>query len=135
MLALLQTAHEWFVQGLSARVAQAGFADVTAPQLVLFAHLECGASHASAVAQRMGVSRQAVYRTVRDMQALGLLRLENDAERRNQKLIVMTERGEALAQAGRTALSELEARLASRIGAGSASGLRAALEAGWGDAD
>lgn len=87
------------------------FAGITAAQLTFFGALDCGATHAAGVAGRLGISRQAVSRTAREMEAQGLLRLCPDEDRLNHNLLVMTERGEALAMAGRAALAEIEARL------------------------
>lgn len=132
--ALLQTAGEWVIQGVQARLAAAGQTPLSAPQLMVFAHLECGASHASAVAQRMGLTRQAVYRTLRELQGLDLVVLVDDDMRGNQKVIRLTANGETLALAGRAALAEMEAQLAERIGEKQMRALRQALEADWGGA-
>jgi DNA-binding MarR family transcriptional regulator len=82
----------------------------------------------------MGISRQAIYRTVREMQGLGLLRLEEDPDRGNQKLVVMTPDGTQLALQARTILAGLEQSLSRRIGAECFAQFRAALEAEWGPA-
>lgn len=132
MIALLHTGGEWFVRGTLDRLWEAGFTSVTSPQIVLFAHLECGATHASALAQRMGVSRQAVYRTLKELQVAGFLVLDDDPMVRNQKIIRMTETGVALATAGRSVLHEVEAQLSERIGARALQAMRDALERGWG---
>ncbi len=79
--------------------------------LALFAALDCGATHAASAAERLRISRQAVARTAREMEEMGLLRLEADETARNRNLLVMTKAGEALAREGRAALEELEAGL------------------------
>jgi DNA-binding MarR family transcriptional regulator len=76
--------------------------------LALFAALDCGATHAAAAAERLGISRQAVARTAREMETMGLLQLQADAGAANRNLLVMTETGETLAREGRTALALLE---------------------------
>lgn len=87
------------------------FPDITPVDLTFFGALDCGATHAAGVAQRLGISRQAVSRTARELEAKGLLRLCPDPDRMNHNLLVMTERGEALAREGRKALAEIEAGL------------------------
>ena len=129
---LLQTAARWVEQGTLDHLHAAGHTGLTAAHLTLLGNLDCGTTHAAAVAQRMGVSRQAIYRTVHELQALGLLRLADDPQRGNQKLVVMTEAGIALVTDARAALAQVEAVLADRIGSTQAAALRAALEAGWG---
>jgi DNA-binding MarR family transcriptional regulator len=130
---LLETASRWVMQGLLAKLRARGHDRLTEGHLMLIVNLDCGTTHASAVAQRMGVSRQAVFRTTRELQALGLLTLEADPARGNQKIVVMTESGSRLALDARAALAEIDAALAARLGPEAAARLRAALEAGWGE--
>jgi len=85
-------------------------------QLGFLAQLDCGVTQASAIARELGVSRQAVHRQVRELEALGLLRLEVDRDRRNANLIAFTERGIALMALCRQCLAELDAELAARAG-------------------
>jgi len=78
------------------------------------------------------VSRQAISKTLRELQELGFLRLEDDPARRNQKLVVMVERGMQLALEARGELRMIEAEMSDRIGADAMEALRVALEKGWG---
>lgn len=112
-----------------------GYADITEPHLILIGNLDCGSTHAAAVAQRMGVSRQAINRTMRELETQGFLRLEEDPIRRNQKIIVMTESGVELVTHARGVLDELEELLGSRIGKNTIAVLREALERSWGSTD
>ena len=129
---LLESATQSVLRSLSERLRACGFDDVTAPRLVLFGNLDCGATHAAQIAQRMGVSRQAISKTMREVQARGLVRLEDAPGQRNRKQVVMTARGMALATAARRELAAIEVELAARIGPEAATALRAALEKGWG---
>lgn len=131
---LLQTAQHWVLTGLLAQLHARGYVLITQTHLILLGNLDCGATHAAAVASRMGVSRQAVFRTVADMERLGFLRLAPDSERGNQKLVMMTDQGMALIGEARTALAAIEQGLAERIGAPAARALRDALQQGWGPA-
>jgi DNA-binding MarR family transcriptional regulator len=105
--------HEASLQVMAHLLATLGssFPGITAAQLTFFGALDCGSTHASGVATRLGISRQAVSRTARELQDQGLLILQPEAGRMNQNLLVMTEKGEALARAGRAALAEIESRL------------------------
>jgi DNA-binding MarR family transcriptional regulator len=130
---LLQTASQWVMHALLARLHARGHDRVTEAHLVLFGNLDCGTTYASAIAQRMRVSRQAISKTLRELHALGLIRLETDPARGNQKLAVMTPDGMRLATDARQELAQIEARLADRIGRQSYEALRSALESGWGE--
>jgi DNA-binding MarR family transcriptional regulator len=131
---LLHSGAHWILRGVLNRLRDQGFDRITEPHLTLLGHLDCGATHAAAVAERMGVTRQAIARTLRELEALGYVGLERDPVRKNQKVIVMTAAGESLALAARAALEETEAVLKERIGPTRLQGLREALRAEWGDA-
>lgn len=129
---LLQAASQSILHGLIARLRACGYASITEPHLILFGNLDCGATHAAQIAQRMQVSRQAISKTLRELQSLGLVLLEDDPARRNQKLVVMTQQGIRLAGDARRALEEIENMLAEQIGDETMAKLRSALEFGWG---
>lgn len=129
---LLARAAGSVLHHLAAGVRGQGFDGVSEAHLMLFGHLDCGATHAARIAQRMQVSRQAISKTLRELQDLGFVRLADDPDRRNQKLVVMTARGNELAVAARAELARIEAAMGAMIGAGAMAELRRALEAGWG---
>ncbi|NBD29505.1 MAG: MarR family transcriptional regulator [Alphaproteobacteria bacterium] len=91
-------------------LASEGF-DLSEGQLALLSALDCGETYPAAVARRLDLSRQAIYRVTKEMEKAGFLTLQDDGDRGNQKIIVMTARGEALAMAAREALSQAEAEL------------------------
>ena len=129
---LLQAASQTILHGLIGRLRACGYAAITEPHLILFGNLDCGATHAAQIAQRMQVSRQAISKTLRELQSLGLVLLEDDPARRNQKLVVMTQEGMKLAIEARRALEEIENLLTEQIGDETMAKLRGALETGWG---
>ena len=131
---LLDLARVWVSHGLRSGLDAAGFADVTDAQLSVFANLDCGATSASEVARRMGQSRQGISRTLRDLEAAGLVTLGPSPGNAAQKTVVMTDRGMAFATAARRSLAETEAELARRIGADRMAEFRATLEMAWGAA-
>lgn len=132
MTVLTEQASQWFLLGLQAYVARHGFPDITRSHLIILGNLDCGATYASAIAQRAGVSRQAIYKTVSELQALGILELQEDPIKRNQKQVVMTDRCHELVTVARAGLAALEAHLAHRIGADAVNALRQVLAMDWG---
>ena len=129
---LLQAASQVILRALIDRLHASGYSDITEPQIVLFGNLDCGATHAAQIAQRMQVSRQAISKTLRELQSMGWVLLEDDPARRNQKLVVMTKPGMQFANDARKALGAIEAKLAQDIGEDAMRNLRIALEKGWG---
>lgn len=128
---LLEAVSQSVMRRLHVRLRECGYVTVTEPHLVLFGNLDCGATHAAQMAQRMQVSRQAISKTLRELQSLGFVRLEDDPARRNQKLVVMTEVGMQLAVDAREQLHAIEAELAAEIGTEAFTALRDALEEYW----
>lgn len=126
------TADQWLSSSLLHLMHARGHEDLTGAHLAFFAFLECGLTHASDVARRMGITRQAVFKVTRDLQRRGVLRLEEDPRDRRQKIIRMTDRGERVALDARACLEEIEARLAERLGAATLAELRTALGRDWG---
>lgn len=132
MTVLLEAASRSVLRSLITRLRACGYARITDPHLVLFGNLDCGATHAAQIAQRMQVSRQAISKTLRELQDLGFVRLEDDPDRRNQKLVVMTDMGLQLALDARDELRKIEAAIAKDIGPNAMASLRSALEKTWG---
>lgn len=128
---LLGAASQFVLRQLRERLFDCGFETVTEPHLVLFGNLDCGATHAAQIAERMQVSRQAVSKTIRELQSLGFLTLVDDPARGNQKLVVMTERGKELAVVARRQLLVIEAEIAAVIGEDAMMALRGALDLYW----
>ncbi len=128
----LMTADQWLSSSLLHLMRARGHEDLTGAHLAFLAFLECGLTHASDVARRMGISRQAVYKVTRDLERIGVLRLEEDPQDRRQKVIHMTARGDRVAQDACDSLTEIEARLQERIGSKSLEQLRSALASDWG---
>lgn len=129
---LLESASQSVLKRVVAHLRERGYEDITEPHLMLYGNLDCGATYAAAIAQRMQVSRQAISKTLRELQELGFVQLEDDVHKRNQKQVVMTERGMQLALDAREALKVIEEELAEQLGDEAMAALRRALELGWG---
>jgi len=129
--ALIQ-AHQWLSASLLNLMHERGHPELTSAHLTFFNSLNCGMTHASEVARRMGISRQAVYKVTKELQKLGILELVDDPEDGRQKIISMTKRGERIALDARECLELVEAQLADQIGRRNLDVLRAALAKDWG---
>lgn len=130
---LLQSASQSVLSNLVERLHERGYQQVTESHLMLYGNLDCGATYAAQIAQRMRVSRQAISKTLRELRELGFVRLEDDPKRRTQKLVVMTDRGMQLALDARSELEVIENKIADEIGPQAMAALRQALEVGWGN--
>jgi DNA-binding MarR family transcriptional regulator len=113
-------------------MAVRGHTDLTAAHLMFLSNLDCGDTYASEVARRLGVSRQAVYRSTRELQRLKVLKLEIDADRKTQKIIRMTKHGQQVVLDARSCLDTIEAALGERIGTRDLLKLASILGKDWG---
>jgi DNA-binding MarR family transcriptional regulator len=129
----MQTGTRWIYQSVLNILHCRGYDALTEPQLSFLASLDCGATQASKVAERLGITRQAVYRTTTDLQKQGFLTLETDHARRNQKQISMTKLGMKLVDDARDALGMAEAEFARRTGLNSVEDLRVQLDVDLGN--
>lgn len=120
----MQTGTRWIYQSVLNILHRRGYDALTAPHLSFLASLDCGQTQASKVAERLGITRQAVYRTTTDLQNQGFLTLETNPAQRNQKQISMTQMGMKLANDAREALGIAEAEFVNRTGMNSIEELR-----------
>ena len=128
----LINAHQWFSSSLLQLMHSRGHKDITAAHLTFFCSLNCGMTHASEVARRMGITRQAVYKTTKELQRLGVLELLDDPADGRQKVISMTSQGERIARDARDCLDLVEGQLIRRIGNQNFNALRHILQQDWG---
>lgn len=129
---LLLAGQQWVVTSLLQLMSARGHGDLTAAHMMFLSNLDCGDTYASEVARRMGVSRQAVYRSTRELQRLKILKLETDAARKTQKIIRMTKHGQQVVLDARCCLDAIEAALGERIGARDFGALASILGKDWG---
>lgn len=128
---LLLQAFRWMDDSLRATLAARGWPHITPAQSLVFAHLDHGGTRSAELARRIGVSRQAVHQTVRELEALGLVEQVPDPANASARLVRLTAEGRRNVAAALTAFADLEAELADRIGADMVAQLRAALERDW----
>lgn len=104
-----------------------GHEDVSPPVLDFLGVLECGTNVASEVARSLGVSRQMVGKTVKELGRRGYLEQVDGPGR--QKAIVFTERGERLMGEVRRVLADLDEKLGAGLGPDRLDDTLATLEA------
>ena len=121
------------------RLHAAGFADLRTAHGFVVQHVVTGPRPVGEIAERMGVTQQAVSKSVGELVALGYLERLPDREDGRVRLIGLSERGRAAVETTRRIRAEVEAELTAVLGADQAAALHtaatAALEwAGGGDA-
>lgn len=118
-LALTQATEafrERMVVWLLSRLAGDGFQELTANQLTFLGSLDCGVNYAAGLARSLGISRQAVHKTVRDLEKAGWLATRPDDTLGNQRVIVFTKEGERMMARAREHFLELDDLLIRKFG-------------------
>ena len=125
-------AARWLEGGLLARLAAAGWTDVTRAHSQVFAHLDRDGTRPSELARRMGVTRQAAHQTIQELVDRGFLELASDPGNKRARRAVLTPRGKRVVADARDIVRDLEHTLERRIGRKRVARLRRALESDWG---
>jgi len=112
---------------LMGRLRDEGFTTISEAQLVFLGELDCGVNHAAELARRLGISRQAIHKSVRDLSSLGLLETASHPELGNQRIIRFTLEGERLISRARAHFAMLDKTLQSSMGANGLADLNATL--------
>lgn len=112
MDAFQQRLVEWLIE----RLHNDGFDGLTQRQLTFMGQLDCGVNHASELARRIGVSRQAIHKSVQELTRMGWLETVPHPEFGNQKTIVFTNEGERMMSRARLHFAKLDEILQEKFG-------------------
>jgi DNA-binding MarR family transcriptional regulator len=93
----------------------------------LIPHIDLAGTRITDLAERVGVSKQAVSQLVDDLEALGIVTRSVDPDDARARRVVFTERGRAGLLEGLAVLRALEDELATALGSDTLTQLRAAL--------
>lgn len=129
---LLLRRFRWFDESLRSTLLERGWPHVTPAQSMVFAVIDEAGTSTADLARRIGVTRQAVHQTVKDLEALGLVEQISNPSDGRVRLVRLSEAGAANVQAAFLAFVDIERQLGERIGSQRVSQLRSALNADWG---
>ena len=94
-----------------------GFTDLTPSFLTLFAHLaESEPMSVTSLANLLGVSRQAMHKSVSTLERLGYIWLEMRPENRKEKIVMLTENGKRLVACALEIIALTEKKMAALLG-------------------
>jgi DNA-binding MarR family transcriptional regulator len=108
-------------------LAAAGFSDVRPVHNLVLAQVEGGGARITDLADRAGITKQAVTLMVDHLERGGYVARVADPSDRRAKLVVLTDRGRAAAVASLRIAEEIERGWTQRLGAGRLAELKRAL--------
>ena len=130
---LVVRAFYWMDEGLQQNIRKRGGPSITHSQSLIIMSIGEGITRPSAIAERLGVSRQAIHQSLRELINVKLVELVPDPDDGRAKLARLSKTGAPIQRMALEILGELEVKLGERIGKRRLSQLRTALEQDWGD--
>lgn len=130
---LIVRAFYWIDEGLQSNLQMRGGPEITHSQSMIIMLIGEGIRRPSAIAERLGVSRQAVHQSIRDLIDVDVVELVPDPRDGRAKVARLSKKGAPIHRKARRILEKLEVELAGRIGKRRTASLREALEQDWGD--
>ena len=124
---LLRDAFALFERDLLDGLERAGATDLRPTHNAVLRFLDEEGTRASVLADRSGLTRQALTQIVDDLERLGYVARREDPSDRRAKLVVYTERGRAAFESSRRIIARIEDEYAGRLGAREYEALRLSL--------
>lgn len=109
------------------RMAAAGFGDISLGHFMIMAHIPIDGRRASEIAQRAGLTKQAVSKTVEELKRKGYVETAADPSDGRARIVTFTQRGLDMFEAGVAAGEAVEAEMAALLPAGDYERLKRSL--------
>jgi DNA-binding MarR family transcriptional regulator len=122
----------WLDESLQARLHDQGWPDVSRAQSMVMLNVAAGVTRPSAIARRLGISRQAIHATIAQMVDLGMVRLEVDEIDIRHKRLHLTQFGERMRADAQVSMDRIMDGLESRLGKKLFASMLKAVELDWG---
>jgi DNA-binding MarR family transcriptional regulator len=127
--ALLMEVKSAVMRRFFSRLQESGFADIREGHGCVFGFIDVEhGSRLTDLAERSGLTKQAVGEAATELERLGYLERVPDPRDRRAKIITLTPRGLEAVATGRRVFAEIERELAQQFGEELLAGLREAVE-------
>lgn len=131
IIPLLQ-GYEWFDEGLQRSLRARGWPALTRPESMIMVHVLLEMTRPSDIARSLGLTRQAIHRTLGKICEKGLFEIQPDPEDGRGSVIVLTELGKAMRRDAQHIVNLMFAELKHRMGEAKIAALAEALSSDWG---
>lgn len=113
---LLLLARRDFLARLGRRMPEGGGILMTRSSGALLPYIDAAGTRSTVLARRTGISKQAIARSVKELETAGILRRKPDGEDGRAYLVVFTRSGLALLRRMHVAIDAIEAEYAQLLG-------------------
>ena len=117
LIGLLSAARDLVRDELNGGLAAAGYEEIRDGHGCVFGNIAADGSRLTDLAERSGLTKQAVGEAVADLERMGYVERSPDPTDGRAKIIRLTERGEDAQAVGTGILEDIEARWGERFGA------------------
>lgn len=124
---LLLTAFSFWERAIVTKLHAAGFRDVRPAHLGVMRQLDMGGTRITDVAERAGVTKQAMGQMVAECEKLNLVTTVPDVTDGRAKVVLFTNRGRSLIMKARSIIERTEAEVEEMLGRARNAEFRAAL--------
>ena len=128
ILSLLLNAYYQVDNELQASLEKKGWRQFTHSQSMIFLNMAEGRDRTMDIAKHMGVSKQAVNRTINELVEIGLILLEQDPNDKRAKRLILSEKGAVITQDATKSLAALEKSISKKMGGNKAEQLKELLK-------
>jgi DNA-binding MarR family transcriptional regulator len=132
LLRSLLHAVYWVDESLQSSMEASGLTRIPRSWSLVLVNLADGVTRPTKLAQNIGVSRQAMHKTLEEMARQGLIDVRQDPQDKRANIVAFSRKAERLQRAALSALAHIESELAARIGGDKLDALKDALASDWG---
>lgn len=126
-------AFSWFDESLQQSMQVSGVPGLSRSQSMVMIYLGEGVRRPAALARKLRVTRQAMHKTIADLEAKGYVQLVPDPDDRRAKIVRLSSTGLQRHRQAQVCLTALEKELEARLGRRAVAALTKALRADWGE--
>ncbi|MFV0278232.1 MAG: MarR family winged helix-turn-helix transcriptional regulator [Parahaliea sp.] len=129
---LLLRALYWVEDSMQNNYQRRGGTRLTRSQSLVMMHIGEGITRPSTIAERMGISRQAVHANIQELNRIGLIELVPDPGDRRATIATLSRKGKPSRVLAIQVMEDLEDELIRRLGKRDFAQFKCALEKDWG---
>lgn len=123
----------WLDRALQSNMAARGWTPVSRAESQVMLLASAGITRPTEISKALGLSRQAINQTIKQLAGRQLVTLVEDPEDRRCKIIEFADAGQAVRSDALEIIAGLDAYLADRLGAGELDRLKTTVNQDWGE--